>query len=55
MNTKKEEHDVRASLIGSCKEVKLMLEGKKEKNSLEDLWREAEEWKRKANVRSNTD
>ena len=45
MNIKKEEHNVKASLIGSCKEVKLMLEGKKEKNSLEDLWNEAEKWK----------
>lgn len=35
---------VRESIKESFKEIKLMREGKKEKNSLQDLWKSTEEW-----------
>jgi len=36
---------VSESLIESCKEVKLMREGKLPKHSLQDLWKNIEKWK----------
>lgn len=32
------------SIIESCKEIKLMHEGKKKKNSLQDLWNNVDAW-----------
>ena len=36
---------VEESIRESFKEIKLMREGKKKKNSLDDLWKKIEEWK----------
>lgn len=36
---------VEESIRESFKEIKLMREGRKEKNTLDDLWKKIEEWK----------
>lgn len=38
-------YTITESIIESCKEVKLMREGKRPKNSLQDLWNNIEKWK----------
>ena len=37
--------DIKKSIRESLKEIKLMREGKKKKNTLDDLWKKIDEWK----------
>ena len=41
---------VEESIRESFKEIKLIREGKREKNSLDDLWKQIEEWKKEDGI-----
>ena len=42
--------DIKKSIRESLKEIKLMREGKKKKNTLDDLWKKIDEWKSETNA-----
>lgn len=41
---------VEESIRESFKEIKLIHEGKRKKNSLDDLWKQIEEWKKEDGI-----